>query len=90
MAHGALMTGFASRATVELIGDRLTPPGYVAQSFFVKFIHPIYFQDTISTNVTIREINKERRKIIMDLEIVNQHGTLCVIGDTTVKVLKDK
>lgn len=47
VAHGALLPGFVSRATVELIGDRLTPPGYAAQEFRLKLLSPVFIGDTI-------------------------------------------
>jgi 3-hydroxybutyryl-CoA dehydratase len=88
VAHGALLPGFVSRATVELIGNRLTPPGYAAQEFKIKLLSPVFIGDTIETVVEIIEINAERRKVIMSTEITSQDGRLCAIGETTVKVLR--
>jgi 3-hydroxybutyryl-CoA dehydratase len=90
VAHGSLLPGFVSRCTVELIGDRLTPPGYAAQSFGIKCVAPVFIGDTISVRVQITEIDPERRKIIMSAEITNQDGNVCAIGDTVIKVLREK
>jgi 3-hydroxybutyryl-CoA dehydratase len=90
VAHGSLLPGFVSRCTVELIGDRLTPPGYAAQSFGIKCVAPVFIGDTISVRVQITEIDPERRKIIMNAEITNQDGNVCAIGDTVIKVLREK
>ncbi|MDO6732596.1 MaoC family dehydratase [Marinovum sp. 2_MG-2023] len=87
VAHGALLPGFVSRATVELIGDRLTPPGYAAQEFRLKMIAPVFIGDTIEVSVEVSELITERRKVLMRTEIRNQDAILCALGDTTVKVL---
>lgn len=88
VAHGALLPGFVSRCAVELIGKRLAATGYAAQEFTIKCIAPVYLNDTISVLVRVRELNEERRKIIMETEITNQDGILCAVGSKTVKVLK--
>jgi 3-hydroxybutyryl-CoA dehydratase len=88
VAHGALLPGFVSRCAVELIGNRLASAGYAAQEFTIKFIAPVFMNDTISVSVRVRELNEERRKIIMDAEIANQDGVLCAVGSKTIKVLK--
>ena len=89
VAHGALLTGFVSRCTVELIGERLTPPGYVAQIFNIKCVSPVFLGDTITVIVTISEIDIERRKVIMDVKIENQRGQTCAVGETVIKVLRE-
>ncbi|TBU76343.1 enoyl-CoA hydratase [Pseudomonas daroniae] len=90
VVHGALLPGFVSRCTVELLGERLSPPGYAAQSFSIKCVAPVFIGDTISVRVRITDLQPERRKVIMEAEISNQHGTLCALGDTVVKVLRNK
>ena len=87
VAHGALLPGFVSRATVEMIGGRLTPPGYAAQEFRLKMISPVFVGDTITTRVTVSELDSERRKVLMTTEI-HVGERLCAVGDTTVKVLR--
>ncbi|WP_426231664.1 MaoC/PaaZ C-terminal domain-containing protein [Pararhizobium sp. DWP3-4] len=88
VAHGALLPGFVSRATVELIGDRLTPPGYAAQEFRIKLISPVYIGDTIKTTAVVTRLDAERRKVHMSVEIHAGEDRLCAVGDTTVKVLR--
>ena len=90
VAHGALLPGFISRCTVELIGSRLNPPGYAAQTFSIKCISPVFIGDTISVKVEVSKIDRESRKIFMSAEITSQDGRLCAIGDTNIKVLREK
>ena len=90
VAHGALLPGFVSRCAVELIGKRLGATGYAAQEFTIKCIAPVFINDTIRVSVRVRELNEERRKIIMEAEITNQDGVLCAVGGKTVKVLKSR
>ncbi|OOO27707.1 hypothetical protein BS627_03020 [Agrobacterium salinitolerans] len=86
VAHGALLPGFVSRATVDMIGERLNPPGYAAQEFRLKMISPVFIGDTINTTVTVSGLDPERRKVVMTTEI-RVGDRLCAIGDTTVKIL---
>lgn len=88
VAHGALLPGFVSRCTVELIGDRLDSPGYAAQSFSIKCISPVFIGDTISVRVEVSRFDRARRKIFMDAQITTVDGRLCAVGDTNIKVLK--
>ncbi|MEM9027078.1 MAG: MaoC family dehydratase [Pseudomonadota bacterium] len=88
VAHGALLPGFISRAAVELIGERLSPPGYAAQTFSIKLIAPVFFGDTITTTVEVVELNTERRKVRFEAVIANQEGKTCALGDKVVKVLR--
>jgi 3-hydroxybutyryl-CoA dehydratase len=90
VAHGALLPGFISRCAVELIGKRLSSPGYAAQEFTIKCIAPVFIGDTISVRVWVRALEPERRKILMDAEITNQDGTVCAVGGKTIKVLKPR
>jgi len=89
VVHGALLPGFVSRCTVELIGARLDPPGYAAQTFSIKCISPVFIGDTISVTLTVSRIDPQHRKIFMSTEITRQDGTLCAIGETNIKVLRE-
>ena len=90
VAHGALLPGFVSRCTVELIGQRLNPPGYAAQTFSIKCVSPVFIGDTISVLVKVSRIERESRKIFMSTEITSQDGRVCAVGDTNIKVLREK
>jgi 3-hydroxybutyryl-CoA dehydratase len=90
VAHGALLPGFISRCAVELIGKRLSSPGYAAQEFTVKCIAPVFIGDTIAVRASVRLLDPVRRKILIDAEITNQHGALCAVGSNTIKVLKPR
>lgn len=86
--HGALLPGFISRCTVELIGERLDPPGYAAQSFSVKCVAPIFIGDTITVEVAVAHMDFERRKIRVEARVMNQDGKTCALGDSVIKVLR--
>lgn len=88
VVHGALLVGFFS-ATTSQLRDILEPPGYLAQEFNIKFIKPVYFGDTIKTELTVSEIIEERRKIILDSKIINQDGDICAIGSSIIKVIRE-
>ncbi len=90
VVHGALLPGYISRCAVDVLGDRLEPAGYAAQSFAVKCLAPILIGDTVHCTVTVGSIDPERRKIFFTAEIRNQHGDLCATGEKVVKVLRPR
>lgn len=89
VAHGALLPGFVSRAAVELIGDRLTPPGFAAQEFWLKLLSPVFIGDTIEVTVKVEELIADRRKVVMAAEVRADDGRLCAIASKTMKILRE-
>jgi 3-hydroxybutyryl-CoA dehydratase len=89
IAHGALMVGFMSTASTRMIEESLkegidsTPVslGYDG----IRFLKPVFFQDTITVTYTIVEVNEERRRTLGNIEIKNQHGELVTVGKHILK-----
>lgn len=67
IAHGLLSASFFS----ALFGTKLPGPGCVYASQNLKFLRPVYLNDTVTASVTIKNIDKEKRKILFD--------TVCVV-----------
>ncbi|MCB2056264.1 MAG: MaoC family dehydratase [Geminicoccaceae bacterium] len=72
IAHGMLTASLIS----TVIGTKLPGPGciYVAQN--LKFMAPVRAGDTVRAVVTIKEINRERRRVTME--------TVCMVGQDKV------
>lgn len=72
IAHGMLSVGFIS----ALLGNRLPGPGtvYITQS--LRFRAPVRPGDTVKAKVTVKEINLEKARVLLD--------TVCSVGDTVV------
>ena len=78
IAHGVLMVGFMSTtsslmiADVERKGIDETPVslGYDR----VRFIKPVFINDTVTVTYTVSEIDLEKRRSYAKVEVVNQDG----------------
>ena len=70
IAHGTLLMGFMSAASARLQLGRTVSLGYDR----VRFPAPVFLGDTITTVYTIREVNREKRRVIADVRCTNQRG----------------
>jgi 3-hydroxybutyryl-CoA dehydratase len=67
IAHGLLPASFFS----ALFGTKLPGSGCVYVSQSLNFRSPVYMNDTVTASVTIKNIDKEKRRIFFD--------TVCVV-----------
>ncbi|MFG3594228.1 MaoC family dehydratase [Bradyrhizobium sp. RDI18] len=89
IAHGALMVGFISTASTRMIEESLrkgidTTPvslGYDG----VRFLKPVYINDTVTVTYTISKIDQERRRTLANVDVTNQHGELVAVGKHHLK-----
>lgn len=72
IAHGLLSASFFS----ALFGTKLPGPGCVYVSQSLKFLRPVYVNDTVNASVTIKAIDKEKRRIFFD--------TVCTVKNKNV------
>jgi len=86
IAHGALLVGFIS-TVMGKIAAKIPPPGGVSYRYDVKFVAPVKFGDTVTTELKIAEKNLERREIISQILSTNQRGEKVLEGRTVLKVI---
>jgi 3-hydroxybutyryl-CoA dehydratase len=86
IAHGALLVGFIS-TVMGKIAAKIPPPGGVSYRYDVKFVAPVKFGDTVTTELKIAEKNMERREIISQILSTNQRGEKVLEGKTVLKVI---
>lgn len=72
IAHGMLGASYIS----ALLGTRLPGPGCIYVSQNLTFKAPVHIGDTLKTIVSVREVNEERKRVVMD--------TRCVVGEQIV------
>ena len=72
IAHGLLSASFIS----AVLGAHLPGPGTIYLSQTLKFTAPVRINDTVNTTVTVKEIIKEKKRVILE--------TICKVGDTVV------
>lgn len=70
IAHGTLLMGFMSAASARLYLGRTVSLGYDR----VRFTAPVFFGDTITTEYTIKQIDRDKRRVYADVCCTNQHG----------------
>lgn len=89
IAHGALMVGFISTASSRMIEESLrrgidsTPVslGYDG----VRFLKPVYINDTVTVTYTISRIDEEHRRTLANVDVTNQRGELVAVGKHHLK-----
>ena len=86
IAHGALLVGFIS-TVMGKIAEKIPSPGGVSYRYDVKFVAPVKFGDTVTTELKIIEKNIERKEIISQITTTNQRGEKVLEGKTTLKVI---
>lgn len=72
IAHGMLSASFIS----TVIGTRLPGPGAIYVSQTLNFKAPVRIGDTVTARATIREIVREKRRVVFD--------TVCTVKDKPV------
>jgi len=70
IAHGALMVGFMSAASARMRVGRTVSLGYDR----VRFVAPVRFGDTITTEYTISEIDLAKKRMYNQVTCTNQRG----------------
>lgn len=93
IAHGSLLIGFMSTASTMILekypaaDDDATPVslGYDR----IRFLKPVFINDTITVNYTIEEIDPERHRSLSNIEIVNQSGELVAVAKHILKWVRN-
>ena len=70
IAHGALMVGLMSAASARMRVGRTVSLGYDK----VRFVAPVRFGDTITTEYTISEIDLAKKRMYNRVTCTNQRG----------------
>jgi 3-hydroxybutyryl-CoA dehydratase len=85
IAHGMISGAFISRALNERIGAGGI---YLAQT--MKFAGPVFIDDTITIELEVTNLRKDRGIAIVSTNVKNQRGEFCVKGDATIMLVAPK
>jgi len=85
IAHGALMVGYMSTASTLMI-DRAVRQGIDATPVSlgydrVRFVGPVFINDTITVTYTITGIERERDRTRSKVEVTNQNGETVAVAE---------
>jgi acyl dehydratase len=78
IAHGALIIGYTSAASSQILRDFDRPMLSVGYDR-IRFLKPVYFGDTLTIDYEITSIERERERTLSKIEIRNQHEQLVAI-----------
>lgn len=80
ICHGILVSSLIS----TVLGMYLPGPGSIYLKQTLEFLAPVYFDDTVTASVEVREINNNIVKL--DTKVVNQYDKTVVSGSATMKL----
>lgn len=80
IAHGILVCGLISR----VLGNQLPGPGTIYISQKVRFLHPVFFGDTITARVEVVEKIDKKKRVVLSTVCYNQDQTTVIEGEAIV------
>lgn len=89
IAHGVLMVGYMSTCSSLMI-DRSLEKGIDSTPVSlgydrVRFVKPVFINDTVTVTYTIREVEPERRRTRAAVEVTNQRGDTVAVAEHILK-----
>ena len=85
VAHGFLIGSLIS----AVLGNILPGPGSIYLGQTLKFLAPIHIGDEVTVLVKVTALREEKRIVILSTECTNQHGTLVLSGEATIKFSRE-
>jgi 3-hydroxybutyryl-CoA dehydratase len=86
IAHGALILGYTSAASTQILHafDRpMVSVGYDR----VRFLKPVYLGDTITVDYEIAELVPEKERLLSKIEVSNQNGDLVMVATHVMQLV---
>ena len=82
MAHGALIVGFMSTVSTQIIAhSREAEETPVSVGYDkIRFLKPVFLGDTITVAYTVSDIDVARRRSTADIEVTNQNDDLVAVA----------
>jgi acyl dehydratase len=72
-----------------LIGTRLPGPGSIYIGQELKFLRPVYMNETVRACLRITELDAEKQRIHLVGEIANAEGKAVLTGSSEVTLLRN-
>lgn len=80
IVHGAFLAGLISK----VLGMDFPGQGTVYISQTSVFKRPVYVDTTVSAEIKVAQVITEKRRLVLDTNILNSDGEVCVAGSATV------
>ncbi len=85
IAHGFLIGSLIS----AVLGNELPGPGSIYLSQTLRFLAPIHIGDTVTVTVKVVALRHDKRIVTLHTQCTNQHSTLVLSGEATVKYMRE-
>ena len=80
IVHGAFLAGLISK----ILGMDFPGQGTIYISQNSVFKRPVYVDTTVKVEVKITEVLTEKRRLVLDTNVMNKKGEICLAGSATV------
>lgn len=80
IAHGMLVGSFISK----VIGTSLPGEGSIYMKQDMKFVRPVRYGDTVTVVVSVKELQKEKNRVVLSTECYDQNGEKVIAGEALV------
>jgi len=80
IVHGAFLTGLISK----ILGMDFPGQGTVYISQNSVFKRPVFVDTTVHVEVKVTQVLAEQRRLVLDTNVLNADGKVCVAGSATV------
>ena len=80
IAHGMLCGSLFS----TIVGTVLPGRGSIYLKQDLKFVAPVYLNDTLTAKITVSEIIAEKNRAIFDTTTTNQNGVVVITGTALI------
>ncbi|HRY77380.1 MAG TPA: MaoC family dehydratase [Candidatus Izemoplasmatales bacterium] len=77
IVHGMLVGSLFS----AVFGTILPGLGTIYTFQSLKFVKPVYLDDTVTATVTVKELIPEKNRVLFDCIAQNQHGDTVLVGE---------
>ncbi len=80
IVHGAFLGGLISK----VLGMDFPGKGTVYISQNSVFKRPVYVDTTVTVEVKVSQVIAEKRRLILDTNVLNENGEVCMTGSATI------
>jgi acyl dehydratase len=80
IVHGAFLAGLISK----ILGMDFPGQGTIYISQNSMFKRPVYVDTTVNVEVKVTEVLAEQRRLVLDTNVLNEEGKVCLAGSATV------
>ncbi|ABS60073.1 enoyl-CoA hydratase [Fervidobacterium sp. SC_NGM5_O18] len=82
IAHGILSLGIIS----SVLGTEFPGAGTIYLMQNAKFKRPVYVGEEVTVKLIVKEIDKDKRRILLDTVVVKENGESAIEGEALVKI----